>query len=166
MAVTSGMHAGRMGSDYSMNRGKPAPVPGQQVDEIRDRLFAPIEGAGTVSWREFEDVLQRILTEGMGPVRSAWGMDRAWKNLDLIEKWKDRVRVDDYHGLLRVQEVHNMMTVARCMIRAAMVREESRFGPCHFRLDFPETDDKRWLGQIMVSRDGKGEPSTEFLPIA
>jgi adenylylsulfate reductase subunit A len=155
-----------MASAYSMDRGKPAPVQGRQVDEIRDRLFAPMEGAGSVSWREFEDVLQRTLTEGMGPVRSAWGMEKTWNNLDLIEKWKDRVRVDDYHGLLRVQEVHNMMTVARCMIKAAMFREESRFGPCHFRLDFPETDDERWLGQILVKRDGKGQPCTEVLPIS
>jgi adenylylsulfate reductase subunit A len=165
MAVTSGIHAGRGASSLGRDRSKPAPIPKQQVREIRDRLYAPVEGAGPVSWQEFEDVLQRILTEGMGPVRSAWGMDRAWKNLDLLERWRGRVKVDDYHGLCRIQEVYNMMTVARCMIKAASFREESRFGPCHTRLDFPETDDAKWLGQIMVSRDGKGLPETRFLPM-
>ena len=165
MAVTSGIHAGRMAGAYAQDRVKPVPIPDQQIREIYDRLFAPIEGAGSVSWQEFEDVLQRTLAEGMGPARSAWGMDKAWQNLDLIEKWKDQVKADDYHELCRVQEVYNMMTVARCMIRAAMFRQESRFGQCHYRLDFPETDDSKWLGQIMISRDQKGQPCTDFLPL-
>lgn len=166
MAVTSGIHAGRMASTYVKGKANPAPVRDQQVREIRDRLFAPMEGAGSVSWQEFEDVLQRTLAEGMGPVRSAWGMDKAWQNLDLIEEWKDRVKVGDYHDLCRIQEVYNMMTVARCMIRAAQFRRESRFGQCHYRLDFPETDDNKWLGQILISSDEKGQPRPEFLPLA
>ncbi len=165
MAVTSGIHAGRRASDYARDRGKPATIETRQVKDIRDRLFAPLKGAGSVSWQEFEDVLQRTLTEGMGPVRSAWGMDRAWRNLDLIEKWKDQVRVDDYHALCRVQEVYNMMTVARCMIKAAVFRQESRFGQCHYRLDFPETDDDKWLGQVIVHKDPEGHPRTDFLAL-
>jgi adenylylsulfate reductase subunit A len=165
MAVTSGIHAGRMASVYARNRVNPAPVSDRQVNEIRDRLFGPLEGSGSVSWREFEDVLQRTLTEGMGPARSSWGMEKAWQNLDLIEKWKDQVKVSDYHDLCRVQEVYNMMTVARCMIRAALFRQESRFGLCHYRLDFPETYDDKWLGQITVRRDREGQPGTEFLPL-
>ncbi len=165
MAVTSGIHAGRMASGYIKRKANPTPISDQQVRKIRDRLFAPLEGAGSISWQEFEDVIQRTLAEGMGPVRSAWGMEKAWQNLDLIEKWKDRVKVGDYHDLCRIQEVYNMMTVARCMIRAAMFRRESRFGQCHYRLDFPKTDDDQWLGQILISSDEKGQPRTKFLPL-
>jgi adenylylsulfate reductase subunit A len=165
MAVTSGIHAGPMASACARTRVNSAPVSDQQVNEIRDHLFAPLEGAGSVSWHELEDVLQRTLAEGMGPVRSSWGMDKAWQNLDLIDIWKDQVKVGNYHDLCRVQEVYNMMTVARCMIRAALFRQESRFGPCHYRLDFPETDDSKWLGQITVNRDQKGQPNTEFFPL-
>ena len=166
MAVTSGIHAGKGASSHARDCSRHAPIPEQQVKDVRDRLYAPIKGSGSVSWHEFEDVLQRIMTEGMGPVRSAWGMDRVWKNLDLMEKWKHQVKVDDYHGLCRIQEVYNMMTVARCMIKSAAFRQESRFGPCHFRLDFPETDDGKWLGQVMVSKDFDGQPKTDFLPMS
>jgi len=137
MAVTSGIRAGRSLAAYAAQRGREAPIPERQVGEIRRRLREPLEASRTVSWREFEDVLQRILTEGMGPVRSAWGMETAWRNLDRLEEWKDRVKADDYHDLRRAQEVHNMTTVARAMITAAMYRTESRFGQCHNRLDFP-----------------------------
>jgi len=51
------------------------------VKEIKERVFAPMRESRTLSWQELEDVLQRTLTEGMGPVRSEWGMKKAWQNL-------------------------------------------------------------------------------------
>nr|NIN65124.1 hypothetical protein [Anaerolineae bacterium]NIQ78311.1 hypothetical protein [Anaerolineae bacterium] len=145
--------------------GKAIPLPTQQVEDIRERLFEPMGASRSVPWQEFEDVLQRILTEGMGPVRSAWGMERARQNLDALEKWKNQVQARDYHDLCRVQEIYNMVTVARCMLTAAMFREESRFGQCHNRLDFPETDDRGWLGQVLVHRNEEGEAQAMFLPL-
>jgi L-aspartate oxidase len=37
----------------------------------------------------------------------------------------------------------NLLTVARLIARAALRREESRGG--HFRADFPQRDDARWM---------------------
>ena len=166
MAVTSGIHAGKSMVAYVSRAGRDIQAPPKgAVKEIQERLFLPMASSRSLSWHEFEDVLQRILAEGMGPVRSAWGMDKAWKNLDLLEKWKDQVRAETYHDLCRTQEVYNMITVARCMITAAGHREESRFGQCHYRLDFPKTDDGKWLGQITISRDPAGRPHPEFYPL-
>jgi adenylylsulfate reductase subunit A len=55
--------------------------------------------------------------------------------------------------------------VARCMITAAMHRKESRFGQCHYRLDFPETDDRNWLGQVTVMKDAEGRAQPLFWPL-
>jgi adenylylsulfate reductase subunit A len=101
----------------------------------------------------------------MGPVRSEWGMKKAWQNLDLLDQWKDQVSAKTYHDLCRSQEVFNMITVARCMITAALHRKESRFGQCHYRLDFPETDDRNWLGQVTVMKDEEGRAFPSFVPI-
>jgi len=92
-------------------------------------------------------------------------MEKAWKNLELIEEWKDHVKAETYHDLCRTQEIYNMMTVARCMITAASYRKESRFGQCHYRLDFPETDDDNWLGQVAIHRTGEGKIASEFVPL-
>jgi len=166
MAVSSGIHAGRTLSAYAarMSKSRP-PIPERQVKEIKERVFAPMQESRNLSWREFEDVLQRTLTQGMGPVRSEWGMKKAWQNLDLLDQWKDRVGAKTYHDLCRSQEIYNMITVARCMITAALHRKESRFGQCHYRLDFPETDDRNWLGQVTVMKDAEGRASPSFLPI-
>jgi adenylylsulfate reductase subunit A len=166
MAVTSGIHAGRTMAAYSAKLGeKPLFLPDRLVREVRERLYAPMQESRSVSWHEFEDVLQRILSEGMGPVRSEWGMKKAYENLDLIEKWKDHVKAETYHDLCRTQEVYNMLTVARCMITAARFRKESRFGQCHQRLDFPETDDRNWLGQVIIEMNDQGKVQPGFFPL-
>jgi adenylylsulfate reductase, subunit A len=166
MAFTSGIRAGRSAAARAAEKqGKKEPLPEHLIREIRERLFAPLAESRSVSWKEFEEVLQRTLTEGMGPVRSEWGMQKAWRNLDLLEEWKDRVKAETFHDLCRVQEVYNMLTVARCMISAAQFRKESRFGQCHFRLDFPEPDDLRFLGQVVVHKGADTEIQTAFLPL-
>jgi adenylylsulfate reductase subunit A len=166
MATTSGIHAGRKMAAYAAKEGKThRPVLEKQVQQTRERVFAPLKESRTVSWHEYEDVLQRILTEGMGPVRSAWSMKTAWQKLDELQKWENQVQAETMHDLCRSQEVYNMLTVARCMITAALFREESRFGPCHYRLDFPETDDSNWLGQGTVNRNAQGQAAAQFIPL-
>jgi adenylylsulfate reductase subunit A len=166
MATTSGMRAGiTMAARACGSVAGHLPVSETQLKRVRQRIYGPLQESRSVDWREFEDVLQRILTEGMGPARSDWGMKQAWQKLDLLEKWQDEVRARTFHDLCRAQEVYNMLTVARCMITAARYRRESRFGQCHSRLDYPQTDDERWLGQIAVDRDAAGNPRTRFWPI-
>ena len=165
MATTSGIRAGRAMSDLVAKQNDSHPADEDQVQEIRERVYAPMKESRSVGWHEFEDVLQRIITEGMGPVRSDWGMQKAWENLDLLEEWKDRVRAETYHDLCRTQEVYNMLTVARCMIKAADFRKESRFGQCHFRMDYPDTDDDNWLGQVTVHRSASGQAEAGFVPL-
>jgi L-aspartate oxidase len=44
----------------------------------------------------------------------------------------------------------SLLTVGRLIARAALRREESRGG--HFRLDFPERDDRHWQRRILERR--------------
>lgn len=50
----------------------------------------------------------------------------------------------------------------RCTVDAALYRQESRFGNCHFREDFPEQDDERFLGQVVVSAESDGRLKLEL----
>jgi L-aspartate oxidase len=49
-------------------------------------------------------------------------------------------------------EARNLSDVARAMAASALFREESRGG--HFRRDFPERDDARFLGHTLLDADG------------
>jgi len=49
-------------------------------------------------------------------------------------------------------EARNLVAVAQAMATCALFREESRGG--HFRNDFPEPDDARFLGHTLLTREG------------
>jgi len=60
-----------------------------------------------------------------GPARLGMGHEESLAESDLLDQWKDQVGAKTYHDLCRSQEVYNMVTVARCMITAALHRTES-----------------------------------------
>ena len=165
MAVTSGIRAGRTAGAYALAQTQLTPLSENQVIGYREQLYAPlIQSQGRISWQEFEDVLQRVITEGLGPVRTAAGLAKCREKLSLLTKQHSLLKANNYHELCRAHELRNLLTIAQAMTEAAEFRQESRFGQSHYRLDFPTTDDDNWLGQILV-RMVDGEPETSFLSL-
>ena len=89
--------------------------------------------------------------------------DRAWANLGLSREkgglrsllaFLDGMRADlPATPLSRAAaELRNLGAVATAMARSALFREESRGG--HYRSDFPETDDRRFLGHTFLDDRG------------
>ena len=162
MAVTSGIHAGRMAAHYCASLPS-APEPDEaQIQRIHERVYAPLDPERSIGWKEFEMTLQRILTEGAGPSRTEKKLLRAKEKLEQVQAASGLVGAKDLHDLLRLHEVHNLPTIGRCTVDAALYRQESRFGNCHFREDFPEQDDERFLGQVVVSAESDGKLKLEL----
>ena len=164
MAVTSGIHAGRRAAEYSAATATAPTIDEAQVKGIQERVFAPMDPKRKIDWREFELTLQRIMTEGAGPSRNKNKLESALAKLDKVQAASELVGAKNLHDLLRLHEVHNLLTIGRCSVKGALFREESRFGICHFREDFPEQDDKRFLGQVVVSRGKDGDVSLALKP--
>ena len=61
-------------------------------------------------------------------------------------------------------EMQNVLTVSSLVTEAAYHREESR--GVHYRLDFPERDDKHWRQRIRLRLDGKGGIELAHVPFA
>ena len=91
----------------------------------------------------------------MGPSRSANSLHQALSQIDELSQ--DVARCMQVTGgttrynneLTRAFNLRVMLRVAEAVIRAALVREESRGH--HFREDFPETDNEKWLRHTVVS---------------
>jgi L-aspartate oxidase len=88
---------------------------------------------------------------------------RAWDSLGLERDGAGlRGLLDDLRALAAqvsaqprqraAAEARNLVAVAESMAMGALFREESRGG--HFRTDFPETDDARFLGHTLLTREG------------
>jgi len=74
--------------------------------------------------------------------------------LESVDQWRRYVltrQFDDSEGW----ELQNMLTLARVMIQAALVREESR--GVHLRTDFPRLDDARWNMHLWFERSDAAE---------
>lgn len=89
--------------------------------------------------------LQELMWEYVGIEREEEGLEKA---LTLIEDWgisfKPSRSVEEL-------ELENLLTVGRCVARAARARIESRGG--HFRSDYPVIDDLRWQNHSIQERE-------------
>ena len=154
MALTGGYAAGKRAAEFA--RTSP-------IDALSDavllaeqaRLVAPLQRASGWHYSEVETVLRKIMKEYVGPMRSGIGLETAQRKLAALREDIPKLKATNPHELMRCLETDELLTVGEIMAAAAFARKESRFIPYHYRLDYPETDNEHWGGQIVVSqRDG------------
>src|SRR5690606_11339418 len=73
-----------------------------------------------------------------------------------LGKREPHLKADDLHGLMRVHEAKNIRLNAELMASASLVREETRTGSSHWRLDHPQPDEKNWRKFVVVDRGDEG----------
>ena len=102
-------------------------------------------GAGLVS-AEVRQHLQAVMTERVGVLRSAAGLEAALTELAAL------AGKDGELGT-RAWEASNLVTISTALAEAALVRRETRGS--HWREDFPERDDAEFAGHLdVVLEDG------------
>jgi L-aspartate oxidase len=100
--------------------------------------------------------LQALMTEGAGVLRSRDGLGAALRGLTGLAT---RVSEDP---CTETWEATNLLTVAAALATAAREREETRGS--HWRDDFPERDDDKWLGHIDTVLDASGKLTRSHVP--
>ena len=101
--------------------------------------------------------LQRAMTEGAGVLRSADSLQHTAKTLDAIAARTDGAPAPE------AWETTNLMTVASALVTAAAHREETRGS--HWREDYPDRDDARWLVRIQQRLAPDGEFAVEEVAV-
>ena len=95
------------------------------------------------------------MSHNVGIHRDAESLQKAQ---DFIEQ---TLKNNDFYNIanIRAVELLNMLTVGSIIIKAAMLRKESR--GTHQRNDYPLKDDKNWKRHIVLKADDvKFEPVT------
>ena len=114
--------------------------------------------AGIVSG-EVRAAMQATMTERVGVLRSADGLDLALKSLEDLaaQGQEDRAGVEG----TAAWETTNLVSISAALTAAAALREETRGS--HWREDFPERDDADFAGHFdVVLVDGV--PQVSFRP--
>ncbi len=103
--------------------------------------------------------LQHTMMEDCGIFRHRAGLSRALRTQKELEKKSLSLHVEDKSpcfntNLLEALETQNMVAYARAIIESALARTESRGS--HYRTDYPQRDDARWMKHTMAVRNGNG----------
>jgi len=102
--------------------------------------------------------IQEIAGEKVGVLRSGAALREAVERLEQLRvdalprvycRAKDRRYNREWVECLQVE---NMLTTLRTIAHSALLREESR--GAHYRRDFPETDNARWLCNTVIRQRG------------
>jgi adenylylsulfate reductase subunit A len=163
MACTSGYEAGREAARHGASMKMTSPSEAA-VSRIKAEVYRPMTEKGDISYKEFEAVIQKIMSDHMATQRTRMGMETGLRKLLGLREYIPRLVAKDYHDLMRVTESKNIYAMSRIMTSTALFREESRFGIFHNRLDYPKTEEK-WTGQVVIEKSDQDEFKLRFEPL-
>jgi succinate dehydrogenase/fumarate reductase flavoprotein subunit len=104
-----------------------------------NELIATIS-SGTQPPSPIRKELNNLMWEKVGVLRTKEGLNQALQQIKEMDKL-DLSRKEA--GIVKVLELKNMLLTSEIICRSALFREESR--GCHYRMDFPDTDNTNWL---------------------
>lgn len=140
-------------------RATPGALPeinARAIEALQAEAAGHLERQNGVPWRQFEDEMRHTVTDYIGVRRTEKGLRLALDTLCALAKREPQLAADDLHGLMRVHEAKNIRQNAEIMAAASLARRETRTGSAHWRLDYPETDDKNWRKFVLVERGEDG----------
>ena len=134
---------------------------------VRD-LRAILAREGTESPAALRAALQQVMQEHVSVFRTEEGLRRAQQVVYDLQDRYTRIRLSDRgrvynQDLLEAWELGCLLDVAEATVVSALARTESR--GTHYREDYPQRDDERWLKHTLVARTGRGEYDLRFKPV-
>lgn len=156
-AFTLGWQAGEIAAHFAQEQGSAATLDrlneetiGEQSNLFQNILSRP-QGA---SWKEGQAALQSIMDYYVGRVRSETMLNAGLTRLRRLRSdAQSELAARSPHELLRCLEVLSLIDAAEVIALSARSRLESRFGPEHYRADFPETDNEHWFCNTALKRE-------------
>ena len=162
-ASVTGYRAGENAAKYAKRIGN-VEIDGSEIEKYREIIFAPLNRKGGYTT---DHVLTRI-QQTIFPyeVHMVMHEKRLQAALTMIEFFRDhfipKMTASDIHDLRKAHEVRNMVLGAEMMLRAAIVRTESR--GWFYREDYPRRDDENWLKWIVLKEE-TGEMKIWTVPV-
>jgi succinate dehydrogenase/fumarate reductase flavoprotein subunit len=156
--LTTGAIAGWSAGEYSQT----APLtvcPPEQVRALAEKICRPLARKDGIKPSEIRGRIQVNAQEKLCPVRNAKELNEMLAFLDGLKEEIKGVSAQSLEraynkSWLEALELENMIQVLELSARAALERTESR--GVHYREEYPVTDNKNWLQEIVLSRQPVG----------
>lgn len=135
-----------------------------KIHEIQEEILAPLKREAGYSPAYVTHTLQGIMIPNFIIYIKKANLLKA--ALAYIEELRDHhmpmLRAADLHELRLVHETRNMIISAEMKLKASIMRKESRCS--HYRLDYPDLDDKNWRAWINIFKGPDGSMKLEKQP--
>lgn len=154
-AGNMGARAGIRAAEYAAGARTP-PLDEQQVQLLKKDLFTPMQvQTGSMTHKAAADRLSEIVHQHIGLLKDEARLKLALHELQKLGDKFNSLSARDAHELMMVQGLKNKHLMARACAEASLARKESR--ACHYRLDYPNRDDRNWLKWTITTLDKNGE---------
>lgn len=131
------------------------PVPLADAERLMQAAVAGIGRTGATRITDVRNELRQMMWDKAGLVRDEQGLGEALAGVRKLREQADRAAIApglvcnlDWQALL---DLHNSLDVSEAIILSAAQRRESRGS--HYRSDFPERDNSRWLINTLIRRE-------------
>jgi succinate dehydrogenase/fumarate reductase flavoprotein subunit len=155
-SAVQGAIAGEAAAAYAGTRAL-ITISDKQIYKIQNEIVAPLEREAGYSPAWITQTLQGIMIPNFVLYIKKEKLLQA--ALAYIEELRDHhlpmLRASDLHELRLAHETANMIISAEMKLKASILRTESRCS--HYRLDYPQLDEKNWRAWINIF---KGEDGT------
>lgn len=164
-ATVLGHMAGESAAKYAKLRERPR-IDQSRVKSLKEEIFAGLGKAGIEPEKVLVEIQKTVFNYDVIILKNETNLKKALAKIeDIRDELLPKMGARDIHYLVNSIEVKNMTLIAEAMLRASLMRTESRAS--HYREDYPTRDDNKWMKWIIVSRNnGKLGLRTEPVPLA
>jgi len=156
-AVVFGAIAGSNAAKYAKNIPSLENIDKEQIDTYSKHICGPITRNDGFDVYEIRKRIQEMAFKYVGPIREVSGLTNCIKEINKIKNEEILSQATKFKGKvynlewITALENEFMLQVLEITARASLTREESR--GAMYREDFPETDNKNWLKNIIVKKE-------------
>lgn len=156
--VVFGRRAGKAMAEWILEAPKPNSEKNGNQNQL-ERLVQMRRARGPERVPAIRAKLQNLLMDNCSVFRDQKGLEAALEEIQELKERMGRVGLQVGGGafdmeLVEALELENMLVLAGVLVQSALERKESR--GAHFREDFPQRDDARFLKHTLAFSQGQG----------
>jgi len=161
--VVFGRRAGREISEYIKSSSLEA-FPQDREEELRERIVGLLHSVGKERLYSLRRRMNETMMDRCSVFRDQKGLKGALDEIRVLKERYSDVGLSNKgrrfnYELMEAFELGHMLLQAEVILASALAREESR--GAHFREDFPERDDERWLKHTLANLNPQGPKITD-----